>query len=353
MEPKQVYHYPLETKMQSKSQSHVVTRRDFSIPEGQQRQILFEVFYDSQFYDLELLIESKDAPEVKAHGRSNMQSSDMAKFKGAKRILTDLEHGDYTFLVIAKLPGISSETNAFAVRCFEFQLYAVSSEVLKNRVMIANSLNLLGLLGVKGSNFGQMLNVVPLTMLQPLETIEFSFTLGESEELNPFLDIQIIDADGKGDQLDIKLYEVHYHNHTEEAAAHEEHHNTPGHPHEETPKETLSHPQSSRYFDDWEEGVSFLALASSDLHANKNYRLVVKNRDTAAVVRAKIKIMVTENTKAMEDVRASNFPQDFDEIKRIKPKVPGLKESSFIQGSNAVMRTFNVASLAPFVPKSK
>jgi len=44
----------------------------------------------------------------------------MTKFKGSKRILTDLEKGDYTFLVIAKLPGVSSDTNAFSVRCFEF-----------------------------------------------------------------------------------------------------------------------------------------------------------------------------------------------------------------------------------------
>jgi hypothetical protein len=115
----------------------------------------------------------------------------------------------------------------------------------------------------------------------------------------------------------------------------------------------LSHAQSSRYFDDWEEGVSFLALASGDLKGNKNYRIVVKNRDAASLVTAKIKIMITENTKDLDEVRAHNFPESFDEIKRIKPKVPGLKESSFIQGSNAVMRTFNVASLAPFIPKSK
>lgn len=71
----------------------------------------------------------------------------MSKFKGARRIVTDLEHGDYTFLIIAKLPGINKETNEFVVRDFEFQLYSVTSEVLKNHVMIANSLNLFGLLG--------------------------------------------------------------------------------------------------------------------------------------------------------------------------------------------------------------
>lgn len=70
----------------------------------------------------------------------------------------------------------------------------------------------------------------------------------------------------------------------------------------------MTHPKSSRYFDDWEEGVSFLALASGDLEAGKNYRVVIKNRDTVAVVRAKIKIMMTENSKALEDIGHHTVP---------------------------------------------
>jgi len=45
-------------------------------------------------------------------------------------------------------------------------------------------------------------------------------------------------------------------------------------------------------------------------------------------------------------------PQSFDEVARVKPKVPGVKEGAFIQGSRAVMDTFKVTSLSPFVPKS-
>lgn len=76
--------------------------------------------------------------------------------------------------------------------------------------MVANSLNLLGILGVHGKNFGQSVQMIPTIHLTAQETIEFSFTLGESDNLNPFLDIQVIDADSKGDQLDIRLYEVHH-----------------------------------------------------------------------------------------------------------------------------------------------
>jgi len=47
------------------------------------------------------------------------------------------------------------------------------------------------------------------------------------------------------------------------------------------------------------------------------------------------------------------LPKNFAEVMRVKPKVPGLKESSFIQGSKSVMEAFQVASLHPFVPKSQ
>jgi len=129
--------------------------------------MLIEIFYNSYFYDMELLIESRDAGETKQHAQSYMQKSEMSKFKGSRRLLTHLEHGDYTFMVIAKLPGVSHDTSGFIAPCFEFQLYSVTSETLKNRVMIANSLNLLGALGVKGSNFGQMLTVIPVVNLLP------------------------------------------------------------------------------------------------------------------------------------------------------------------------------------------
>ena len=46
------------------------------------------------------------------------------------------------------------------------------------------------------------------------------------------------------------------------------------------------------------------------------------------------------------------MPKSFDEITRTRPKVPGLKEGAFIQGSKKVMDTFKVTSLTPFIPKT-
>ena len=82
--------------------------------------MLIEIFYESWFYDLEILVESKDAPETKAHTSSQLRKSDITKFKGSKRILTTLEPGDYTFLVIAKLPAVNTVTSKYSVKCFEF-----------------------------------------------------------------------------------------------------------------------------------------------------------------------------------------------------------------------------------------
>jgi hypothetical protein len=93
-------------------------------------------------------------------------------------------------------------------------------------------------------------------------------------------------------------------------------------------------------------------MASADIRHGVRYRVSLKNRDSAIKVRATMKLLITENTDADQESGSDVHPQDFDEIKRAKPKVPGLKESAFIQGSNAVMRTFQVSSLAPFVPKS-
>lgn len=175
LEPEVVYTYPVDTRPGPTAQSHVVTRRDFSIQEGDSRQVLLEIYYDSQFYDLEILIESRDAPELKAHARSSMSRSDMTKFKGSKRIFAELERGDYTFIVVAKMPAVSGETAGLAVSFFEYQLYAVAAGVLPNKVMQPASLNLLGLLGPKGKDFGQLVYLIPQTTLGPQEHIELEF----------------------------------------------------------------------------------------------------------------------------------------------------------------------------------
>ena len=102
-----------------------ITQRDFTVQEGAQRQALLEIYYDPQFYDLELLVESRDAGEVRSHIYKAQSNIDISKYKGAKRVSVEIEPGDYTFKVIAKVPGAARETRNLKLKYFEFQLYVV------------------------------------------------------------------------------------------------------------------------------------------------------------------------------------------------------------------------------------
>lgn len=87
---------------------------------------------------------------MKAHARSALAKSDISKFKGSKKIFAELERGDYTFMVVAKVPAVDRLTEALTIGYFEYQLYAVAADVLPNKVMQPVSLNLFGLLGPEG-----------------------------------------------------------------------------------------------------------------------------------------------------------------------------------------------------------
>ena len=114
-----------QARPEPKAQSKVLTQRDFTIQEGAERQVLLEIYYDPQFYDLELLVESRDASQVRAHMYQAQSNTDISKYKGAKRIQAEIEPGDYTFKVIVKLPGASRDTKQLELKYFEFQLYVI------------------------------------------------------------------------------------------------------------------------------------------------------------------------------------------------------------------------------------
>lgn len=117
-------------------------------------------------------------------------------------------------------------------------------------------------------------------------------------------------------------------------------------------------PHSERYMDSYEDGVDYESLVALDIKKNTKYTIVLKNREASSIVTATLKITITERsengkTGFFSGHPAEIVPKNFDEVTRIKPKVPGLKESSFIQGSRAVMDAFKVSSLFPFIPKSE
>lgn len=188
---------------------------------------------------------------------------------------------------------------------------------------------------------------VPDVLLEPREFIVLEFSVAGAQHGDaapPTVDVQAIETDGQGDQLDLRLIEVP----KEEPAS------APKEGEEEKPVNVPEkHPRSSRTRDDWEDGVAYESLLSSDIHLNTKYRLRLANRDPAATARTALKLVVTERFESSTFRSESEIlPSDFAEVSRVKPKVPGLKESAFIQGSRKVMETFKVASLSPFVPQS-
>jgi hypothetical protein len=107
----------------------------------------------------------------------------------------------------------------------------------------------------------------------------------------------------------------------------------------------------------YEDGVAYESLVAQDIKKNTAYRVSIRNRDSSGVAKVTVKLTITERTESGKTGFLSGHPKElvpksFEEITRIKPKVPGLKESSFIQGSKAVMDIFKVSSLVPFIPKS-
>ena len=106
-----IFYY--ETKSdQSASQveSTVLVSKDFAVPKGTERQILIEIYFCPQFYDLELLIESREASEVRSHLYSGKPNKDISMYKGNTRVFVEAEPGDYTLKIIAKLPGRGKDT---------------------------------------------------------------------------------------------------------------------------------------------------------------------------------------------------------------------------------------------------
>lgn len=60
-----IFTYPVEYGLISAvAESSIVTYRDFSIAKGAARQVMFEIFFDPQFYLLEIYVEQKE-PETR------------------------------------------------------------------------------------------------------------------------------------------------------------------------------------------------------------------------------------------------------------------------------------------------
>lgn len=269
-------------------------------------------------------------------------------YKGSKIISSDLEPGDYTFKIIARLPGTDKHTEDFVPRYFEFQMFAAAGEAKPHQQIRPTTLNYLGQLGPSGENFGSFVHILRDVEIVGAEVVELGFLLagasGKRGE-GPAIDVQVVEIDGDGDQLDLSLIKV-----PKEKA--------PTEPDYLYVQDDEDKPHSERYMDSYEDGVAYESLVAQDIARNTRYRILIKNRDGSAAATVTIKLTVTERSESgktgfFAGHPSEVVPRNFQEVTRVKPKVPGLKESSFIQGSRAVMEAFKVSSLVPFIPKSQ
>jgi len=139
------------------------------VAEGAERQVILEIFFDAQYYDLELLIESRDADETRSSTAARRSGPDASKYKGSKRVHAEFEPGDYTIKVVAKLPGASTETKDLEPKYCEFQLFVAAAPALRSKAARPSSLNYFGLLGPSGKNFGQLVFVLNDLLLHKQE----------------------------------------------------------------------------------------------------------------------------------------------------------------------------------------
>lgn len=123
----------------------------------------------------------------------------------------EAEPGEYNLKIVAKLPPKSSDTEEFGVLYFECQLYSLAATSIPSAALRPASLNYFGLLGPEGKGFGQATHHIAEILLQPRQFVDYMFNIS-SPSLNalgaPAVDVQAIEADGHGDQLDISLREI-------------------------------------------------------------------------------------------------------------------------------------------------
>jgi len=200
--PDTIFKYPVGIYDQ-KASSTLITKRDIAVPEhAGSHQLLLEIYYDPQFYDLEILVESKDDNEVRAHMYNHFRNVDITQYKGSKRVHIEAEEGDYTLKIIAKFPAGASDTEEFHVKFVEFQLYVVSSETIPSKSLRPSSLNYFGLLGPTGENFGQLVHLLNDVMLEPKAFIDLEFSLAggiDKDNGGPTVDVQALESDGESE----------------------------------------------------------------------------------------------------------------------------------------------------------
>jgi len=82
--------------------------------------MVLEIFYESYFYEMELIVESRDATETKGHNYGARSNIDVTQYKGSKRVYASVEPGDYTLKIMVKLPAAQHDSKHLFAKFYEF-----------------------------------------------------------------------------------------------------------------------------------------------------------------------------------------------------------------------------------------
>jgi hypothetical protein len=70
----------------------------------------------------------------------------------------------------------------------------------------------------------------------------------------------------------------------------------------------------------------------NDVKTGVKYRLRLKNRDPSDHAETSFKLVITEYDAKRKSSRSGDevLPRSIDEIKRVKPALPGMKQTAFL-----------------------
>lgn len=90
----------------------------------------------------------------------------------------------------------------------EYQLHVVYAEQVPTSLMQPTSLNYLGLLGINGTDFGQLVYHMSDIVLAPKEAMDLYFNITKTSDYMPSIDVQAIEYDGKSDMIGLSMDDV-------------------------------------------------------------------------------------------------------------------------------------------------
>ncbi|CDW81429.1 laminin subunit alpha-like [Stylonychia lemnae] len=307
-------------------------------------QMFVEVFYEPYLYDVDISIVSNDALNVRSHQNLNeLKTVDWTKYKGDKKIFIELEPGSYDIKFVQKLlPHAFSSLKEYAIKTCQFQLLMILNSKVDRQQILPPSLNYLGLIGPKGSDFGEVVYhcsgcIIENEMFKTIEflidddnnDVNFNAIMSSSNNKLELLFEYVEDV-----KTDLKIqgsYGQIFDNEVKKG------------------NKTGIRGRIAKGIAEQNEQ----SLSVSKLQNKKKYRIVLQNNADNELITFDLRIELIEKPQNQQVFSSQKIlPASIDEIKRFKKRGEGLKESDFLIGTKFMLNFMDENSLKPFLRKS-